>query len=324
MEPININPFYYSISQVFIMKKITILLLSFLFTIISFTAEAQIRVVTTLPDLASITRHVGGDRVDVFAIAKGYQNPHFVDPKPSYIVKLSRADMFITVGLDLEIGWAPQLVQSSRNNKIQRGNAGYVDTSEGISLLQVPSSTSREEGDIHIYGNPHYWLDPVRGKQVAETIYHHLSDISPENEALFRKNLESFKQEIDERLNDWQQKMEPFKGTKIIAYHNEWVYFEERFGLEIVGFLEPKPGIPPTPSQLVSVIQKVKNDNIPVLINSPYFSSKSPEVVARNTGVEIVKLATMTGGYDEIENYFDLFEYNINALTESLKNRQAN
>jgi len=324
MEPININPFYYSISQVFIMKKITILLLSFLFTIISFTAEAQIRVVTTLPDLASITRHVGGDRVDVFAIAKGYQNPHFVDPKPSYIVKLSRADMFITVGLDLEIGWAPQLVQSSRNNKIQRGNAGYVDASEGISLLQVPSSTSREEGDIHIYGNPHYWLDPVRGKQVAETIYHHLSDISPENEALFRKNLESFKQEIDERLNDWQQKMEPFKGTKIIAYHNEWVYFEERFGLEIVGFLEPKPGIPPTPSQLVSVIQKVKNDNIPVLINSPYFSSKSPEVVARNTGVEIVKLATMTGGYDEIENYFDLFEYNINALTESLKNRQAN
>ena len=306
------------------MKKITILLLSFLFTIISFTAEAQIRVVTTLPDLASITRHVGGDRVDVFAIAKGYQNPHFVDPKPSYIVKLSRADMFITVGLDLEIGWAPQLVQSSRNNKIQRGNAGYVDASEGISLLQVPSSTSREEGDIHIYGNPHYWLDPVRGKQVAETIYHHLSDISPENEALFRKNLESFKQEIDERLNDWQQKMEPFKGTKIIAYHNEWVYFEERFGLEIVGFLEPKPGIPPTPSQLVSVIQKVKNDNIPVLINSPYFSSKSPEVVARNTGVEIVKLATMTGGYDEIENYFDLFEYNINALTESLKNRQAN
>lgn len=302
------------------MKKITLLIFSFLFLVLSLTAEAQIRVVTTLPDLASITRYVGGDRVDVFAIAKGYQNPHFVDPKPSYIVKLSRADMFVTVGLDLEIGWAPQLVQSSRNNKIQRGNAGYVDASEGISLLQVPSSTSREEGDIHIYGNPHYWLDPVRGKQVAETIYHHLSDISPENEAFFRKNMESFKQEIDKRLVEWQQRMEPYKGTKIIAYHNEWVYFEERFGLEIVGFLEPKPGIPPTPSQLVSVIQKVQNDNISVLINSPYFSSKSPEVVARNTGIEIVKLATMTGGYDEIEDYFDLFEYNINALTEALGN----
>lgn len=306
------------------MKKITLLLLTLLFTAFSFTAEAQIRVVTTLLDLASITRYVGGDKVDVFAIAKGYQNPHFVDPKPSYIVKLSRADMFVTVGLDLEIGWAPQLVQSSRNNKIQKGNAGYVDASEGIPLLQVPSSTSREEGDIHIYGNPHYWLDPIRGKQIAETIYHHLSDISPENEGLFSKNLESFKQEIDKRMEEWMQKIQPYQGTEIIAYHNEWVYFEERFGLEIAAFLEPKPGIPPTPSQLVSVINEVQNNDIPVLINSPYFSSKSPEVVARNTGIEIVKLATMTGGYEEIDNYFELFDYNINTLVEALENQQSN
>lgn len=306
------------------MKKIILLSLTFLFTILSFTAEAQIRVVTTLPDLASITRYVGGDKVDVFAIAKGYQNPHFVDPKPSYIVKLSRADMFVTVGLDLELGWAPQLVQSSRNNKIQKGNAGYVDASENISLLQVPSSTSREEGDIHIYGNPHYWLDPVRGKQIAETIYDHLSDISPENEAVFSKNLESFKQEIDQRMEEWMQKIEPYSGTEIIAYHNEWVYFEERFGLEIAAFLEPKPGIPPTPSQLVSVINEVQNKNIPVLINSPYFSSKSPEVIARNTGIEIVKLATMTGGYDDIDNYFELFDHNINTLVEALESQQSN
>lgn len=305
------------------MKKLILLLLTFIFASLSVTAEAQIRVVTTLPDLASITRYVGGDKVDVFSIAKGYQNPHFVDPKPSYIVKLSRADMFVTVGLDLEIGWAPQLVQSSRNNKIQKGNAGYVDASEGISLLQVPSSTSREEGDIHIYGNPHYWLDPIRGKQIAETIYHHLSDISPENEAEFRKNLESFKQEIDQRMDGWMRKMQPYQGTEIIAYHNEWVYFEERFGLEIVGFLEPKPGSPPTPSQLVSVINKVKSNNIKVLINSPYFSSKSPEVVARNTGIEIVKLATMTGGYDEIDKYFELFDYNINSLVEALNKQQS-
>lgn len=306
------------------MKKIILLSLTLLFTTLSFTAEAQIRVVTTLPDLASITRYVGGDKVDVFAIAKGYQNPHFVDPKPSYIVKLSRADMFVTVGLDLELGWAPQLVQSSRNNKIQKGNAGYVDASEGISLLQVPSSTSREEGDIHIYGNPHYWLDPIRGKQIAETIYRHLSDISPENEAVFSKNLESFKLEIDQRMEEWMQKIQPYQGTEIIAYHNEWVYFEERFGLEIAAFLEPKPGIPPTPSQLVSVINEVQNKNIPVLINSPYFSSKSPEVVARNTGIEIVKLATMTGGYEEIDNYFELFDYNINTLVEALENQQSN
>lgn len=306
------------------MKKIRSIVLAFVFTLISVSAFAQVQVVTTLPDLASIARYVGGDKVDVFAIAKGYQNPHFVDPKPSYIVKLSRADMFVTVGLDLETGWAPQLVQSSRNGKIQRGNPGYVDASEGISLLQVPSSTSREEGDIHIYGNPHYWLDPIRGKQIAQNIYNHLVELAPENEAIFSQNLQAFKNKIDQKIVDWQDKIAPYKGTKIIAYHNEWVYFEERFGLEIVDFLEPKPGIPPTPSQLVSVIKKVKAQDIPALINSPYFSSKSPEVVARNTGLKIVKLSTMTGGYEEIEDYFDLFDYNINTLVEALEKKQAN
>lgn len=306
------------------MKKIRSIVLAFVFTLISVSAFAQVQVVTTLPDLASIARYVGGDKVDVFAIAKGYQNPHFVDPKPSYIVKLSRADMFVTVGLDLETGWAPQLVQSSRNGKIQRGNPGYVDASEGISLLQVPSSTSREEGDIHIYGNPHYWLDPIRGKQIAQNIYNHLVELAPENEAIFSQNLQAFKNKIDQKIVDWQDKIAPYKGTKIIAYHNEWVYFEERFGLEIIDFLEPKPGIPPTPSQLVSVIKKVKAQDIPALINSPYFSSKSPEVVARNTGLKIVKLSTMTGGYEEIEDYFDLFDYNINTLVEALEKKQAN
>jgi len=287
-------------------------------------AAAQIQVVTTIPDLASIARHVGGDEVEVFSIAKGYQNAHFVDPKPSYIVRLSRADMFVTVGLDLEIGWAPQLVQSSRNGKIQRGNPGYVDASEGISLLQVPTSTSREEGDIHIYGNPHYWLDPIRGKQIAENIYNHLVEIAPGQNDYFTKNLEAFQNRIDRKLEEWQSMMEPYRGTEIIAYHNEWVYFEERFGLEIADFLEPKPGIPPTPSQLVNVINKIKANNIPVIINSPYFSSKSPEVVARNTDAEVVVLSTMTGGLDPIEDYFDLFDYNIQTLTEMLADRKNN
>ncbi len=287
-------------------------------------ASAQVNVVTTLPDLASITRYVGGDHVDVFSIAKGYQNPHFVDPKPSFIVKLSRADMFVTVGLDLEKGWAPQLVESSRNGDIQRGNPGYVDASEGISLLQVPSQINPEEGDIHIYGNPHYWLDPLRGKKIAENIYNHLAEIAPENEADFAANLEEFKSTIDKKMEEWQNKIAPYEGTKIIAYHNEWVYFEERFGLEIAGFLEPKPGIPPTPSQLVNVIEKVKSQNIPALINSPYFSMKSPKVVARNATIELAKLSTMTGGYDEIDNYIDLFDYNINTLVEALEKQQAN
>lgn len=303
------------------MKKIITSI--FLFIVMmswSFSASAQVNIVTTLPDLASIAKQVGGDEVEVFAIAKGYQNPHFVDPKPSFIVKLSRADMFITVGLDLEIGWAPSLLQSSRNSKIQKGNPGYVDASDGISLLQVPNNVSPEEGDIHVYGNPHYWLDPLRGKQIARNIHDHLVAISPENEALYTKNLEAFNNRIDQKMKEWTEKMAPYQGTDIIAYHNEWVYFEERFGLNIVAFLEPKPGIPPTPSQLAKVIQTIEAEDIGVLINSPYFSSKSPEVVARNTGVEIVKLSTMTGGYEEIENYFDLFDYNINQLVEAFEN----
>lgn len=297
------------------LKTVVVFLTLFFITT---NTHSQIKVVTTLPDLASITKQVGGDKVDVFSIAKGYQNPHFVDPKPSFIVNLSRADMFVTVGLDLEIGWAPSLLESSRNSDIQKGSPGYVDASEGISLLQVPSSVSREGGDIHAFGNPHYWLDPLRGKQIAKNIYNHLVDISPENEALFTKNLQSFNDKIDQKMVEWKKKMAPYEGKDIVAYHNEWVYFEERFGLNIVAFLEPKPGIPPTPSQLVKVIKTVQSNNISVLINSPYFSSKSPEVVARNTGVGVVKISTMTGGYDEIETYFDLFDYNINTLVEAL------
>lgn len=304
-----------------ILQKISLLL----FCIIGLThiSEAQIKVVTTLPDLASITQYVGGNHVDVFSIAKGYQNPHFVDPKPSYILKLSRADMFVTVGLDLELGWSPQLLQSSRNSKIQKGNPGYVDVSEGIALLQVPTTTSREEGDIHIYGNPHYWLDPDRGKQIAQNIYNHLVQIDPKNQADYANNLKAFDDKIDQKVVVWEQKMAPYRNTEVIAYHNEWVYFEQRFGLQIVDFLEPKPGIPPTPSQLVKIINEVKSRNIKLLINSPYYTSSSPDVVARNTDIKIVQLATMTGGYDEIKDYFDLFDYDINKIVDALSNNNS-
>lgn len=302
------------------MKRIIFILAMSTALLVSRNAYSQIQVVTSLPDLASIAEYVGGDKVEVFSIAKGYQNPHFVDPKPSYIIKLSRADMFITVGLDLELGWSPQLLQSSRNSKIQKGNPGYVDASEGISLLQVPTTTSREEGDIHIYGNPHYWLDPVRGKQIAQTIYEHLADLSPEDESTFAENLQAFNEKIDSKLAEWQSKMEPYREADIIAYHNEWVYFEERFGLNIVDFLEPKPGIPPTPSQLVKIINEIKANDIKVIINSPYYSSSSPDVVARNTDAKVVQMSTMTGGYDEINDYFDLFDYNINTIVNALQN----
>ena len=278
-----------------------------------------IKVVTTTTDLRSITELIGGNRVSVSSIATGYQNPHFVDPKPSYIIGLSNADMFVTVGLDLEIGWSPQLLASSRNTKIQKGAPGYVDASAGIGLLQVPSSANRAEGDIHIYGNPHYWLDPLNGKVIGRNIANGLERVDPSNKSTYEANLQAFYKKIDDKMREWQSKMAAFKGTKIIAYHNEWVYFETRFGLNIVDFMEPKPGIPPSPSQLVKVIKEINANNIKVIISSPYFTTSSSDVVAKQTGVKELTLATSVGGFESVKNYFDLFDYDINQLIATLK-----
>ena len=272
-------------------------------------SKDKLRVVTSLTDLKSITEFIGGDKVDVFAIATGFQNPHFVDPKPSYILKLSKADMFVTVGLDLETGWVPPLLNSARNAAIMTGGAGYVDASINVPLLQVPSSINRGEGDIHIYGNPHYWLDPAIGKVIARNICEGLVRLDGGDEAYFKANLASFNEKIDGKIKEWTTKMLPFKGTKIIAYHNEWVYFEHRFGLQIVDFLEPKPGIPPSPSQLAKVIGEMKQNKMKLIITSPYFTTESAELVARNVGGKVVTLATSVGADASIKTYIDLFVY---------------
>jgi zinc/manganese transport system substrate-binding protein len=287
--------------------------------VIHSSTRAQLKVVTTLTDLQSIARLIGGDQVDAFAIASGFQNPHFVDPKPSYILKLAHADVFVTVGLDLEIGWVPPLLNSARNAKIQKGGDGYVDGSVNIPLLQVPTSASREQGDIHIYGNPHYWLDPLNGKIIAKNICDGLVRVDPDHRAMFEANLKKFDETIDAKTKEWTAKMRPFAGVKIIAYHNEWPYFEQRFGLKIVDFLEPKPGIPPTPSQLLKVINEIKRDQIKVIITSPYFNTDSADLVARNTGSKVVTLATSVGANDKIKNYYDLFDYNVAQILQALQ-----
>jgi len=300
--------------------KIKLMISLTLLAISCTVAEAgTIKVVTTTTDLKSITELIGGNKVSVSSIASGFQNPHFVDPKPSYIISLSNADLFVTVGLDLETGWSPQLLTSSRNNKIQKGSAGYVDASAGVGLLQVPSSVNRGEGDIHIYGNPHYWLDPYNGKVIARNIADGLERVDPSNKTLYEDNLQTFFKKINEKMAEWQTKMAPYKGSKIIAYHNEWCYFERRFGLTIVDFMEPKPGIPPSPSQLVKVIKEVTADKIKVIISSPYFSTASSDVVAKQTGVKELTLATSVNAFSSIKNYFDLFDYNVDQLIAVLK-----
>jgi len=282
-------------------------------------AKDKLKVVTSITDLKSIAELVGGDKVEAFAIATGFQNPHFVDPKPSYILKLSKADLFATVGLDLETGWVPPLLNSARNAKILKGGSGYVDASVNVPLLQVPSSVNRGEGDIHIYGNPHFWLDPANGKIIAQNIYEGFMRLDPEDQAYFSANLKKFNEQIDAKIKEWTAKMLPFKGTKIIAYHNEWPYFEQRFSLQIVDFLEPKPGIPPTPSQLAKVITEMKRENMKIIITSPYFTAESADLVARNVGGKVVTLATSVGAEDSIKTYFDLFDYNVGKMIEALQ-----
>jgi zinc/manganese transport system substrate-binding protein len=301
------------------MKKTISFIVFMSLSILQFAKAGTIKVVTTTTDMKSIAEMIGGNKVSVTAIATGYQNPHFVDPKPSYIIGLSNADLFVTVGLDLETGWSPQLLTSARNTKIQKGSPGYVDASEGVGLLQVPSSVNRGEGDIHIYGNPHYWLDPLNGKVIGRNIANGLERLDPGNKTFYETNLNTFFNRIDTKMKEWQAKMAPFRGSKIIAYHNEWVYFEKRFGLQVVDFMEPKPGIPPSPSQLVKVIKEVQANKIKVIISSPYFTTSSSDVVAKQTGVKELTLATSTGAFPAIKTYFDLFDYDIDKITEALK-----
>ncbi len=287
------------------------------------TAGDKLTVVASIPTLKSIAELIGGEKIEASAIATGYQNPHFVDPKPSFILKLSKADLFITTGLDLETGWVPALLQSSRNGKIQPGGGGYVDASVGVNLLQLPSSSDRAQGDIHAYGNPHYWMDPLRGRQIARNIYEKLILLRPQDQAFFAENLKRFEAEIASRNASWEEKLAGLRGVPLIAYHNEWPYLEERFGFTIVDFLEPKPGIPPTPGQLVKVISTVKAKSIPLIITSPYFTLDAAELVARETGVRIAVLAPSVGAFDGIATYYDLFDYNVDVLLKAISHTPA-
>jgi len=282
-------------------------------------AQKKLHVVTTLTDLQQIAEEIGGDKVDVESIATGYQNPHFVDPKPSHILKLARADMFISTGLDLTNGWAPPLLTSSRNSKIQVGAPGYIDTSVGISLLNVPTSVSREQGDIHLFGNPHYWLDPAIGHIIAQNIYNGLVKLEPANQAYFAANLKAFNETLDAKILDWKAKMKPYNGNKIVAFHDQWPYFETAFGLDIVAFLEPKPGIPPSPAQLAKVMDIMAKDGVSIIIMSPYEKADAANLVAGKVGGSVITLATAVGAFKEVKTYFDVFDYNVNLLVASLQ-----
>ena len=283
-------------------------------------AQGRLNVITTTEDLASIAREVGGDRVTVEAIARGYQDPHFVEAKPSFILKLQRADLLIVVGRDLEIGWLPPLIQQSRNSKIQPGAEGYVDASLRARILEIPQGQiTRAMGDVHPLGNPHYWLDPENGKVIAREVADKFAQFRPGDRAAFEQRLADFNARIDAAEKRWMAAMAPYKGLKVVTYHRSFSNLADRFGIDVIGYVEPRPGIPPSPQHTLDVINEMKRQGVKVVLVEPYFDLRTPNSIGRATGAEVLVMPPSVGGVKEIADYFALFDYDINLLTTALR-----
>jgi len=283
-------------------------------------AADKLKVVTATEDPASITREIGGDRVTVTSIGKGYQDPHFIEPKPSFLLLLKNADLLEVVGLELEIGWLPPLLDQSRNNNIRPGQKGYLDLSQGVEILDRPSGTiNRSMGDVHPLGNPHYWLDPANAVRMAIEITNKLSELRPSDAAYFSQRLQTFKVRMNEANKRWMAEMAPYRGAKIVTYHNSLPNFVRHFGLVVVDHVEPKPGIPPSPSHTLEVINEIKDQKLKVMIMEPYFDRKTPDFIADRTGAKVVVMYPSVGGKAELDDYFKLFDYNIDQLVKALK-----
>jgi zinc/manganese transport system substrate-binding protein len=283
-------------------------------------AQGRLNVVATTEDLASIAREVGGDRIDVEAIARGYQDPHFVEAKPSFILRLQRADLLVVVGRDLEIGWLPPLIQQSRNSKIQVGANGYLDASLRARILDIPQGQiTRAMGDVHPLGNPHYWLDPENGKVIARAIFEKLAQLRPADRTFFEQRLNDFNGRIDAAEKRWLASMAPYKGLKVATYHRSFTNFADRFGLDVMGYVEPRPGIPPSPQHTLDLINEMKQQNVKLVFVEPYFDLRTPNSVGRATGAEVLVMPPSVGGVKEVTDYFKLFDYNINSLITALR-----
>src|SRR5437016_1563374 len=281
-------------------------------------AESKFKIITSTTDLAALAQEIGGDKVEVESVARGYQDPHFVEAKPSFLLKLRKADLLIVVGLELEIGWLPPLITQSTNPKIQVGAPGYFDASRFARILEIPTgAVTRAEGDVHPQGNPHYWLDPENGLRIAKGIADKLSQMRPNDSAYFEQRYSAFEQKLKQADQQWQAQMKPYAGRKIVTYHRSWPNFAEHFHLDVVGYVEPRPGIPPSPQHTVELIGQMKRDGVKVIVVEPYFDLKTPNAIARDTGAQVIVLMPSVGGEKEITDYFKLFDYDIAKLKQA-------
>jgi len=298
------------------MKKILLILSVFLS---AFSAQAKLNVVATLPDFGSIAREIGGDNVNVTVLAKPTEDPHFVDARPSFVVALRSADVLIDGGAELELGWLPPLLQNARNAKLDVGKPGRVQASQGIRLMNVPTNVTRAAGDVHALGNPHFAVDPIIAKAIAQHIAQSFAAVDPPNAATYDANYKKFEAAINAKLQQWGATMLPFKGQHVAAYHDSWPYFGHRFGLEIDIFLEPKPGIPPSPSHLAEVITQMKAQKIKAIIVEPYHDRKIAERVASATGAKVVDFAQYPGALPDTDTYVKLIDALVSRLAAALK-----
>jgi ABC-type Zn uptake system ZnuABC Zn-binding protein ZnuA len=281
-------------------------------------AENKLNIITATTDLAALAQEIGGDKVDAESIARGYQDPHFVEAKPSFLLKLRHADLLIIVGLELEIGWLPPLISQSTNPKIQVGAPGYFDASRFARILEIPTGVvTRAEGDVHPLGNPHYWLDPDNGLRIAKGIQTKLSEMRPNDATYFAQRYDSFEQRLKQAEQKWIAEMKPYAGRKVVTYHRSWPNFSEHFGLDVVGYVEPRPGIPPSPQHTVELIGMMRRDSVKIIVVEPYFDLKTPNAIARDTGAQVVVLMPSVGGEKEITDYFKLFDYDIAKLKQA-------
>ena len=279
----------------------------------------KLSVVATTPDLGAIARQIGGAAVDVKVLAKPTEDAHFVDAKPSHIVTLNRADMLIEGGAELELGWLAPLLESARNARIAAGAPGRVVASQGVRLLEIPTSFDRAKGDVHALGNPHFLMDPLAAKIAATHIAEHLSAVDPASAALFTANLKKFNATVDAKLVEWQQALAPFKGAKIVTYHKDFVYLAARFNLIIIETLEPKPGIAPSPSHLAKVITRMRAEKARVIIVQPYQNRKTAETVSRQTNAVVLDISQQPGAIKNTDTYVDLMDSLVRTLVKGLQ-----
>jgi zinc/manganese transport system substrate-binding protein len=283
-------------------------------------AAKKLNVVASTTDLGSLAQEVGGDRINVESIAKGYQDPHFVEAKPSFLLKLRQADLLVVVGLQLEIGWLPPLITQCGNPRVQVGAAGYLDASQFAEILEIPQGVvTRAMGDVHPLGNPHYWLDPDNGRRIARGIAEKLGELDPPDAAYFQQRFQDFDKRLTAAEQKWDAEMAPYRGRKVVTYHNSITNFAKHFHLDVIAYVEPRPGIPPTPTHTIELIGLMKRENCKLVLVEPYFDLKTPQSIGSATGAKVLVYLPSIGGEKQVTNYFELFDYDIDLLMKAFQ-----